>query len=191
MALLEILHFAQEECPAAWREQIIGLMRQEWPRAFEGGPVVWPDCPDTHPTSFVLLSDRTVVSHVAVPRKEISHKGQSYQAFGISEVVTHPDCRRQGYGARLLKEAAAYIAGNSPDISLFTCVPSLVPFYAHAGWEHYAGTVLVGGTRDNPFRSDSLGLATMMRLYSDKARRNRHAFQETDIELELGERKLW
>lgn len=191
MALLQFLHFHQEECPEEWRKQIVGLMQREWPEAFEGGSAEWPDCPETHPTSFVLLSNRTVISHVAVPMKEIRHKGHPYRAFGISEVITHPDYRKQGYSSKLLKAAAAHIAVNSPDISLFTCVPSLVSFYAEAGWEHYAGTVLVGGTSDKPFRSDSLGLATMMRLYSDKALRNRHDFLETDVQLELGERKLW
>ncbi|HIT09512.1 MAG TPA: hypothetical protein IAB55_10615 [Candidatus Merdivicinus faecavium] len=76
-------------------------------------------------------------------------------------------------------------------MSLFTCRPELTPFYAKGGWEPLPGTCLVGGTREAPFRSDSLGLAVMARFYSEKAARRRGDFAGADIWLEIGEGELW
>lgn len=190
--MIKLFHFPQKECPSYLRVQIISLMKQEWPQAFEGEEDLnWPDSPDTNPTSFLLVDNEKVISHVAVPFKLIEHKGQMYKAYGLSEVMTDPSYRNRGFGLRLLKEARLFIEKNHPDISIFTCKPSLVPFYTQGGWEHANHTCLVGGTRNQPFRSDELGLATMIRFISDKAQKNRLTFEGTDVYLELGERKLW
>lgn len=53
------------------------------------------------------------------------------------------------------------------------------------------GACLVGGTREKPFRSDSLNLVTMMRFLSSDAKRHKADFENTDIILELGENQLW
>lgn len=191
--MLQLVQFSQTDCPAPIREQIILMMRREWPQAFEDlhGDIRWPDNPETHPTSFVLIEDSKVISHVAVPRKSINHEGQMYRAFGLSEVMTSPSHRHQGFGLQLIKEASSFIQQNDPDISLFTCQPALVSFYTQGGWEHIKDTNLIGGTRTRPFRSDSFGLSTMMRFFSEKAQRNRPAFEGADVHLELGEKMLW
>lgn len=51
------LHFPQEDCPRSIREQLILLMRREWPQAFDdlGEHIRWPENPETHPTSFILI----------------------------------------------------------------------------------------------------------------------------------------
>ncbi|GGE61386.1 GNAT family N-acetyltransferase [Priestia taiwanensis] len=189
---MKLLHFLQTDCPAHMKEQLISLIRQEWPQAFdEDKPITWPDNPETHPTSFVLMDGDLVVSHVAVPYKYIEHEGETYNPFGLSEVMTHPSYRKQGLGLRLIKEAYLHIENNNPDISIYTCHPSLVPFYTKGGWKHHQHTMLVGGTRSKPFRSDSLGLATMIHLFSSKAKETRLSFEEADIYLDLGEKQLW
>lgn len=191
--MLQLLQFPQEDCPAPLKAQILALMRREWPQAFEGisGEAPWPDNPRSHPTSFVLLDDDTLISHVAVPWKHIQHAGQTYKAFGLSEVMTHPSYRHQGFGLQLVKEATTFIQKNDPDVGLFTCQPALLPFYTQTGWEHLQNTNLIGGTRERPFRSDSLGLSTLGRFFSDKARQHRSEFEGTDVYLELGEKMLW
>ncbi|MBN3526637.1 GNAT family N-acetyltransferase [Paenibacillus apiarius] len=191
--MMKLLQFAQENCPLHLRKQIIGLMRQQWPQAFEGKGenIDWPENPGTHPTSFVLVENDIVISHVAVPWKYITHGGVTYKAYGLSEVMTNPPYRHRGFGVKLVKEAASYIEENEPDIGIFTCEPSLVSFYTQGGWEYQKNTCLVGGTRSKPFRSDSLGLSTMIRFFSDKAQNNRSAFDGTDVYLELGEEMLW
>lgn len=191
--MIEWLQFKQADCPSYLKEQIISLMRQEWPQAFEDKDedTIWPDNPETQPTSFVLIENNIVISHLAVPWKHIKHEGQTYKAFGLSEVITHPTYRGQGFSLRLIKAAFKYIEKNSPDISIFTCEPALVSLYTKGCWNHKQNINLIGGTHNQPFRSDSLGLSTMIYLFSDRAKNNRFSFEETDIYLELGERKLW
>ncbi|WP_152393560.1 GNAT family N-acetyltransferase [Paenibacillus guangzhouensis] len=186
--------FRQEDCPTPIRVQLIQLMRQAWPNAFDDvsdEQVIWPDTPDTHPVSLVYLDGDTIISHVAVPRKKIQHEGRVYTAYGISEMMTNPAYRRQGYGLELLREAAAYIQDQRPDLSIFTCEPHLISFYEQAGWTYMPGTHLIGGTRKKPFRSDSFGLATMVSFLSDEAKRDAESFRMKDVYVELGERKLW
>jgi predicted acetyltransferase len=193
LMMVQLLQFPQEECASYLKEQIINLMKNEWPQAFEDKDeaVLWPSCPDTSPISLVLVEDNIVISHVAVPHKYIKHKGQTFKAFGLSEVMTNPSYRNQGFGLKLIKEAGILIEKSEPDISIFTCKPSLVSFYTQGGWEFSKSTHLIGGTLNKPFRSDSLGLSTMIRFISDKAQEIRLTFEETDVYLELGERKLW
>ncbi|WP_229106660.1 hypothetical protein [Paenibacillus sp. 1001270B_150601_E10] len=80
---------------------------------------------------------------------------------------------------------------SSPDLSIFRCKPALVPFYTRGGWEPISEAVLVGGIRQAPFRSDSLGLTVMARFHSDNAKQNRETFERADIYLDLGEGQLW
>ncbi|OPA73733.1 GNAT family N-acetyltransferase [Paenibacillus selenitireducens] len=188
---MELLQFQQQDCPAMYRNQILTLMQQEWPHAFENQQICWPEVEATHPISLVLIEDHTVISHVGVPSTNIQHQGLSYKAFGLSEVMTHPSYRRQGLGMRLLREAMVLIRQHEPDISIFTCSPALQPFYMQGGWTPMMKTCLVGGTREKPFRSDALGIITMMQFFSEKAQASRHLFEETDVYIELGERKLW
>ncbi|GLV60925.1 hypothetical protein KDH_77440 [Dictyobacter sp. S3.2.2.5] len=192
--MLRLLQFLQEDCPQTVRAQILALLRREWPQALAGKgdeEIAWPDNRETQPTSFVLLANRTVVCHVAVPWKTIEHAGEHYHVFGLSEVVTHPSYRHQGLGLRLIGEATNFIEQSGADLSVFTCQPPLVSFYHQGGWEHANHTNLVGGTRAQPFRSDTLGLATMIRFFSSRARRHRSDFLGADIYLELGENELW
>lgn len=189
--MIQLLRFRQQDAPPDVAEQLISLMRQQWPQAFEGEATRWPDNPDTNPVSFVYHSGNSVISHVAVQNKTLHHQGQAYRAFGLSEVLTRPSSRGKGFGTKLIQEAAGYIQMQEPDISVFTCKPELTSFYARGGWEHIEGACLVGGTRHKPFRSDSLGLAVMLRLHSAAAQQRRADFERADLYLELGENMLW
>lgn len=191
--MIKLLQFLQEDCPLDIKEQIILLMRREWPQAFENAveDVLWPDNPETHPTSLILIENNVVLSHVAVPWKYIDHEGQTFKAFGLSEVMTNPSYRNQGFGSKLVREAVSLIESQTADIGIFTCDPPLVGFYAKNGWEQLKNAYLVGGTHNQPFRSDSLGKCTLARFFSNKAQKYRHHFENSDIYLELGEGQLW
>lgn len=189
--MIKLSQYPQIDCSENLRKQIIALQCTAWPPAPGDEDKPWPGSPEIHISSFVLMDNNIVVSHVAIMGKDITHKGQIYKAFGLAEVVTHPSYQKRGFGLQLINKAAAFIENNKPDISLFTCKPSLINFYAQGGWEYMKNTCLVGGTRDNPFRSDSLGLATMMRFYSDKAKEHRQDFENSNVYLELGEKQLW
>lgn len=186
--MIKLVQYPQTDSSENLKQQIIALQETAWPSE-EAKP--WPSKPDIHITSFVLLDDDIAISHVAVVGKTINHKGNTYKTFGLSEVVTHPDYQKSGYGLQVIKEAAKYIGNNNPDISIFTCDPTVIPFYLLGGWSHLKGACLVGGTLEKPFRSDGLGLAVMIRFHSDKAKEHQEEFEKSDIYLELDENQLW
>lgn len=188
--MVTLVRYPQEDASPRLREAILALEDTAWPPE-PGTPAAgWPSDPATYLTSLVLVEDGAAIAHAAVRQREIRHRGGVYLAYGLSEVVS-PCRRRQGLGLQVIRAAAACIEGQRPDVSLFTCRPELTPFYAKGGWEPLPGTCLVGGTREAPFRSDSLGLAVMARFYSEKAARRRGDFAGADIWLEIGEGELW
>jgi len=172
--------------------QIIELLSTAWP-LLPGATIsdeVWPE-PDLHRTSFVLIDLDKPICQVSIFEKEINHKDNIYRAFGIGEVVTHPEYKKRGLGTKLMTEAATYIQTCSPDIVLFTCATGLIGFYESAGWQYMKTACIVGGTRENPFRSDELGLVSMMGFYSGFALNHQSDFENADVYLDLSERKLW
>jgi len=189
--MIKLSQYPQTDYSEDLRKQIIALQSTAWPPTLGDEDKPWPGNPEIHISSFVLVDNDIAVSHVAIMGKNITHKDHTYKAFGLGEVVTHPSCQKRGFGLQLINMAGTFIENNEPDISIFTCKPSLIYFYAKGGWEYMKNTCLVGGTHDNPFRSDSLGLATMMHFYSDKAKEHRQDFENSDVYLELREKQLW
>lgn len=191
--MITTLHFPKEECPFHIRQQVLALMKKEWPQAFVGREErdLWNETPETNSTSLVLLIDDRVICHVSVPWKHINHEGKTYKVFGLSEALTHPSYRNQGHGVSLVKEATTFIERNHADVGMFTCDPKLVHFYRQCGWKHLDRACLVGGSREVPLRSDSFGLAVMMKFFSKKAQENQRSFENADVFLELGVGKLW
>ncbi|KNF08792.1 putative acetyltransferase involved in intracellular survival and like acetyltransferase [Gottschalkia purinilytica] len=188
--MIKLLQYPQTDYFDHLKKQILLLQNIAWLSTSEpkAENVSWPKDPKIHLTSFVLIDNSSAISNVTVLGKNITHKGRSYKTFGLSEVVTHPSYRKQVLGLQLIKEATKFIENNNPDISIFTCEPSIVYFYTKEGWIHMENTCTVGGTLDNAFRSDSLGLATMMRFFSDKSKKHRQDFEHSDVYLELGKK---
>lgn len=180
--------YPQTCCDASIKEKIQALEELEWSGSADEA---FPSNPDTHVSSFVLLDGSLAVCHVAVRKSRLRHRGQEYTAYGLSEVITHPDYRRQGLASQLIRQAAHFIAAQKPDISIFTCEEGKVPLYARVGWERAKNVCLVGGTKEKPLRSDGFQLATMVRFFSDRAQAHRADFENTDLVLELGEDQLW
>lgn len=217
MVKIRLVQYPQMDASETLRTQIIALQSTAWP--LSAGllleEVIWPEDLQNHKTSFVLITQNKAsshiianshdndsshdndgshdiaISHVSVLEKCILHKGIQYRAFGLSEVVTHPNFKRKGLASRLLKEAILYIENNSPDICIFTCYPALVPLYSRAGLELMKDTYVVGGTPNHPLCSQQLGLSTMMAFYSDLAKSHRSDFENSEVLLRLSERKLW
>lgn len=186
---MEWIQYPQENSSIEIKQQIAALEETAWPS--DSDEKTFPSAPDTYVTSFVLMENGRAVCHVGIRKKTFLHKGIAYLAYGLSEVVTHPDYQRQGIGTRMIQKAADFILSENPDISIFTCEPKRVGFYTGGGWQAANGTCLVGGTKDEPFRSDSLGLITMVRFLSDKVEAHRQDFENADVFLELGEHQLW
>lgn len=49
----------------------------------------------------------------------------------------------------------------------------------------------MGGTPQNLMRSDSMDLITMIMFVSEKSKRHKEDFRNTDIIFELGDGQLW
>lgn len=162
--------------------------------------VAWPDLQNsldfplnsqTYVTSFLMMENHRVLSHVGIRKSLCQHRGEVYLAYGLSEVVTDPSYQRQGLASFLLQQARCFIQKQHADFCIMTCQKEKVPFYTRCGYQVMQGACLVGGTKDQPFRSDSLNLTTMMFLISSKSKQHRLDFENTDIVLELGEAALW
>lgn len=191
--MMKLTQYPQIDCSKDLRNQIVLLQNIEWPSEIESKieNIIWPENPEIHKTSFVFKDNNKVICHVAVVGKDLVHNGEVYKAFGLSEVVTHPEYRNQEVALQLIKKAFIFIKEHNADISIFTCKPSLIDFYSKGGWSYREDICLVGGTRGKPFRSDSLGLATMTYFFSEKAKYNEKKLKNTDIYLEIGEKQLW
>ncbi len=183
------IQYPQERCDAELVRKMIALENTAWPGS--GAEEEYPSAPDTFVTAFVLAEQDAVICHVGVRKSILLHKGRTYLAYGLSEVVTHPRWQNRGLASETIKKAAQFIIAQHADISIFTCEKNRVPLYTRGGWEEVKGACLVGGTREKPFRSDSLNLVTMMRFLSSDAKRHKADFENTDIILELGENQLW
>jgi aminoglycoside 2'-N-acetyltransferase I len=140
------------------------------------------------PVTMVLVVDGVVVASLDVLSKEIVHAGERYEASGLSWVVTGPEYRGRGYGQHLVAAARDHVEASGADLGLFTCDTPLQPFYARAGWELLPGTVLIGGTADDPFASDQPGFdkVTFGGFFTERARSHRADFIDARIELYSG-----
>lgn len=186
---MQLIQYPQGNCGRDIAEKIAVLENTVWPQDEEN--VVFPSAPDTYLTSFVQMEAGMAVCHVGIRKSVLSHRGEAYLAYGLSEVATHPHYQRRGLATQTIRRAAQFIVSQQPDISVFTCARERTGLYARGGWEAVPGACFVGGTKERPFRSDGLGLITMMMFLSSKGKQHRRDFEHTDIVFELGEGQLW
>ena len=193
MSELRILTFREAEVPRELRSQMLTLQEQAWPTS-ESNDGPWHD-PALAPVSTLLVrDDGKVLAALDVLSKEIEHAGEQWSASGLAAVVTDHAERGHGYGGLLVSAARRSIEAGGVDIGLFTCDVPLLAFYERAGWEHLPGTVLIGGTPDDPFRSDGDGFdkVALGGFFSARARARRDAFLGTQIGLYPGSiDRLW
>jgi hypothetical protein len=84
------------------------------------------------------------------------------------------------------------MADGGADLAIFTCDTPLKSFYESAGFSELPGTVLVGGTRQQPFRSDQFDKITVAAFFSSRSRAHLADFAGRDIGLYPGDiDKLW
>ncbi|MFG2875981.1 GNAT family N-acetyltransferase [Streptomyces sp. NPDC048337] len=168
-----VLGFAEAEVPEGLARQVARLEDAAWPGASPGHD------PALAPRALLLVdgADRVAAS-LALLYKEIPLAGRTYRAAGLSAVVTRPESRGQGLGGRLVAAARAALAADpAVDLALFSCDRPLAPFYEAAGFEQLPGTVLVGGTPEQPLATDGPGFdkAVMGAFFTDAPDRDRAA----------------
>jgi hypothetical protein len=73
MTTAEPYIYAQADCPGNIRDQIIRMLKREWPQTFAENKPEWPtESPEMKPMSLVLMIDGLTVSHCLIMRKIIS-----------------------------------------------------------------------------------------------------------------------
>ena len=186
-----VLSYPQHAVPSALQAQVAALHDQAWPRGADEAATGHD--PALRPVSMLLVDDQDLVlASLAILSKELSHHGQRYAASGLSAVVTEQSQRNRGYGHRLVTAAREQIAASGADLGIFSCDRALAAFYRRAGWHILPGTVLIGGTAENPFPSDRFDKVVLVGLFTDHARTHAASFDHARIELYPGEiDKLW
>ncbi|MBH1936106.1 GNAT family N-acetyltransferase [Streptomyces sp. AV19] len=179
---MRVRTYAEGDVPGRAAAAAEALREREWPG---GGP----HDPALRPVAMLLCSaEDEVVAALDVLFKDVAHAGRVYRAAGLSAVVTDPAHRGSGNGRRLVAAAREWIAAQGVDLGLFTCDRPLRGFYESAGWEVLEGTVLVGGTPEDPFPSDGpgFGKVTMAGFFTARARRDADAFRGCRVGLYPG-----
>lgn len=91
--------------------------------------------PATTESSRIVMVDGRVVSHIRVYRRDLRLRGGVIASGHLSEVSTHPDFRRRGFGRALLKDSARYIASQGWPLA---CVWSgVTQFYSCEDWVRF------------------------------------------------------
>ncbi|KOU17273.1 hypothetical protein ADK52_32005 [Streptomyces sp. WM6372] len=152
---MRVLTYAAAELPPELSAQVAELEAQAWPGSRAGHD------PELAPEVMLLCDDEgAVVASLALLHKPVRHAGRTYRAAGLSAVVTRDTARGRGYGGRLVAAARTALAADpAVDLVLFSCDRPLVPFYEAAGFTRLPGTVLVGGTPEQPLATDAPGFA--------------------------------
>lgn len=191
---MRIVTYPEADTPAELRAQVVALQEQAWPSDTPPDPSAPTHDPRLRPQSVLLVDDERVVAALDILRVRITHAGASYAAAGLSTVVTDKALRGNGYGLQLARAAHRLIAEAGDDVGLFTCDRELAGFYQAAGWRLLPGTVLIGGTRDDPFPSDGPGFdkVTLADFFTEHGRAGAAAFEQARIELYPGTiDRLW
>jgi GNAT superfamily N-acetyltransferase len=190
-ASVSVVTHREDELPLELREQVLALAQDAWPDLARDER--WPrHDPALDPVSVILVEQGRVLSSLDILSKDIAHGGETYHASGISTMVTLREARGQGFGRLLARYALQMMSDDGADLAIFTCDSPLKGFYESAGFSELPGTVLIGGTRQHPFRSDRFDKITVAAFFSNRSRAHLADFRGTDIELYPGDvDKLW
>jgi aminoglycoside 2'-N-acetyltransferase I len=188
---MKVVSYAEADVPPYLRRQVVRLQDLAWPPDTPSVLGPWHD-PSMNAVSLLLLDDDRVLSALDVLSKPLEYAGETFAASGISAMVTDPDLRGRGHGRALAVAARDVMATSGADLGIFSCDAELRSFYESAGWRHLAGSVLIGGTPDDPFPSDVLGKVVMADFFTPNALEAAPTFDGARIGLYPGEiDRLW
>ncbi|MFG2991353.1 GNAT family N-acetyltransferase [Streptomyces sp. NPDC048257] len=187
---MKVLTCREAEVPAASARQVAALEAAAWPGVTPGHD------PALHPRTMLLVDGNgTVAAALSLLHKPIPLAGRTYRAAGLSSVVTRTELRGRGLGGRLVAAARAELAADpAVDLALFSCDRPLAPFYEAAGFAVLPGTVLVGGTPEDPLATDAPGFDKVVAaaFFTDAPGRDRAAFTGVRVPLHPGNTdRLW
>ena len=82
---------------------------------------------------FVIEEDDRIIGHVMFSKAEITlDNGGSFSAWTFGPISIHPDCKRKGYGLKLLN----YTLEKAREMGIgVLCMEGNIDFYMHAGFD--------------------------------------------------------
>lgn len=172
------------------RQEIAALLERVWPNP---EPLASSQCDaPTHrealsARSFCCREEGRLVGYAGVVQMTVRHAGQDYRAAGLSCVAVLPDWQGRGVGRAVVGAASDWLKAQSGiDFGIFTCQPSLAGFYNGAGgWESCPDMVLLSSHEKEALSSENLGVVVMLRLFSEKARKNESALRREPVNLDF------
>jgi GNAT superfamily N-acetyltransferase len=189
--VVRIRSYPEAAVPLDLRVQVAALQDQAWPGAEPSGPEPVHD-PDLDPLEVLLVDGGRVIAALDILSKRLEHDGATFAASGLSTVVTDSARRGEGHGRRLVAAARTLMTERGADLGIFTCDTPLGPFYETAGWAILPGTVLIGGTPDDPFPSDRFDKVTLASFFTPHGRAHAAAFVGARVALYPGPvDRLW
>lgn len=94
--------------------------------------------------SMLGIVNDEIVSMLNIVDRHASADGAAVQLFGLNNVITEPQHRKQGYSAILNRNFLQFIADRNPDgYGLLFCADDLISFYSRFGWTRFDGAVIV------------------------------------------------
>jgi GNAT superfamily N-acetyltransferase len=176
--MLNLLTIPGHHLPPKFKCQIDSFMRIHAWQVFYAKPIGWDFIDyDTHPVSFILAEEDTLISHALVTWRFLSHANQQFKVYGLSAVLTYPQFRHHGYGRQVVTAASHYIANSDADIALLRCKPDLYGFYQSTGWT-YSDKLLV---REGEPGSIVEGGRIMSLIVSEKGQKHLVAFENEPL----------
>jgi len=118
-----------------------------------------------------LLWDRdALIGHASVVQRRLLHQGRALRAGYVEAVAVHPDCRRRGHGATLMRALERIVLG-AYELGALGAADAARDFYAALGWKPWRGptsTLGPGGVVRTPGEDGSVYvLPTSARLDLD------------------------
>ncbi|MFB6561040.1 GNAT family N-acetyltransferase [Streptomyces sp. NPDC056400] len=187
---MRVIGCAEADLPAGLARQVAELEARAWPGSTPGHD------PALHPRTMLLVDAAgTVTAALSLLYKPVPFADRTYRAAGLSSVVAVPELRGRGLGGRLVAAARAELAADpAVDLALFSCDRPLAAFYGAAGFDVLPGTVLVGGTPEDPLATDDPGFdkVVLAAFFTDDPGRDRAAFTGVRVPLHPGNTdRLW
>ncbi|MCI4081248.1 GNAT family N-acetyltransferase [Streptomyces sp. MMS21 TC-5] len=187
---MRVIGCAEADLPARLARQVTELEARVWPGSAPGHD------PALHPRTMLLVDAAgTVTAALSLLYKPVPLADRTYRAAGLSSVVALPELRGRGLGGRLVAAARAELAADpAVDLALFSCDRPLAPFYGAAGFAPLPGTVLVGGTPEDPLATDAPGFdkVVVAAFFTDDPAGDREAFTGVRVPLHPGSvDRLW
>lgn len=189
MRTLEISTFLYQTAPPEIRLAIFHLLQKVWPDDLSATLEQIPAAhnPKLGAQSFCCWEEGKLVGYAAVLQTEIIKAGNPFFIGGLSCVCTDPDYQKRGIGKKVVQTATHWMrAQKNIDFGVFTCDPSLCAFYDEAGgWALYPDVCLIESHRPDALRSDKLGVAVMMQLFSQKAKASQSILSKGELCLDF------